>query len=120
VKSEAPVLTTQRKGNTIIIKYENHILDILRSPHLKSLIFKEVANNKNINIIVDLSNVEICDSAGMNVLLSGKRAVESAGGKFAVIISHPFVIKLFTIMQLHKILSIHHSLDEIEFYGKDK
>ena len=51
-------------------------------------------------IVLDLTEVEFIDSTGLSVLLNGLRSVTLRGGRLALAISNPTVLRLFEITRL--------------------
>jgi anti-sigma B factor antagonist len=51
-------------------------------------------------IVLDLTEVEFIDSTGLSVLLNGLRSVTRRGGRLALAISNPTVLRLFEITRL--------------------
>ena len=51
-------------------------------------------------IVLDLTEVEFIDSTGLSVLLTGLRSVTLRGGRLALAISNPTVLRLFEITRL--------------------
>ena len=57
-------------------------------------------------IVLDLTEVEFIDSTGLTVLLNGQRNVTLRGGRLALAISNPTVLRLFEITRLDSTLDI--------------
>ena len=57
-------------------------------------------------IVLDLTAVEFIDSTGLSVLLSGLRSVTLRGGRLALAVSNPTVLRLFEITRLDSTFDI--------------
>ena len=58
------------------------------------------------SVVIDLSGVEFIDSTGLSVLLNGLRRVTRAGGRMALVISNPTVLRLFEVTRLDSTFDI--------------
>ena len=63
------------------------------------------------SIVLDLMEVEFIDSTGLSVLLTGLRSVTLRGGRLALAISNPTVLRLFEITRLDSTFDIHPQLE---------
>ncbi|MDR3666865.1 MAG: STAS domain-containing protein [Ignavibacteriaceae bacterium] len=73
-----------------------------------SLILKEGTNK----LIVDLSEVETCDSSGLSAILVANRMVHSVGGKIRLAAPSEKVYSLIKITQLDRVLSVCETVNE--------
>ena len=51
-------------------------------------------------LVLDLTGVEFIDSTGLSVLLNAQRTVTLRGGRLAIAVSNPTVLRLFEITRL--------------------
>jgi len=58
------------------------------------------------NLIIDLNEVESCDSSGLSALLVANRLTNTIGGKLAIITTSEKILSLIRITQLHRVLFI--------------
>lgn len=63
-------------------------------------------------IVLDLTEVEFIDSTGLSVLLTGLRSVTLRGGRLALAISNPTVLRLFEITRLDTTFDIEPTLGD--------
>jgi anti-sigma B factor antagonist len=61
-------------------------------------------------IVLDLTEVEFIDSTGLTVLLNGLRNITLRGGRLALAISNPTVLRLFEITRLDTTFDIEPTL----------
>jgi anti-sigma B factor antagonist len=74
-----------------------------------TILLKVEGTNK---LIIDLSEVETCDSSGLSAMLVANRIVHSIGGKFRLAAPSDKVYSLIKITQLDRVLQVCVSVDE--------
>jgi len=103
---------TNKVGDTLIFKLNEKKLDTNISGLLKgefTLAFKE--GNFN-NLIIDLSEVESCDSSGLSAILVANRLVLSGNGKIRIASPNEKVMNLIKITKLDRVLAVSDSVEE--------
>jgi anti-sigma B factor antagonist len=103
---------TRRINNVVIFKLKEKRLDTNISGLVKgefSLLLKEEGVNK---LIVDLSEVETCDSSGLSAILVANRIINSAGGEIRLAAPSEKVYSLIKITQLNKVLPVCETVDK--------
>ncbi len=95
----------------LVVKLQEDKLNSLISPDLKSL-FVLHSNEGNRNIILDLSEVNYCDSSGLSAILVGSRLCKSSNGTFVITGLKDAVKKMILISQLDHVLSITPTVNE--------
>jgi anti-sigma B factor antagonist len=63
-------------------------------------------------VVLDLTEVEFIDSTGLTVLLNGLRSITLRGGRLALALSNPTVLRLFEITRMDSTFDIAPTLDE--------
>jgi anti-anti-sigma factor len=61
-------------------------------------------------IVIDCSDLEFCDSIGLNVLLATRMAAEAAGGEVHLAGMRPIVARVFEITGAGAVFTVHRSL----------
>ena len=96
----------------LVDKQEKYVLLTIQESKLNSEVSPElkaefvVLNSENVkNIIVDLGQVQYCDSSGLSALLVGNRFCRNMNGSFILCNIQEHVKKLISISQLENILS---------------
>lgn len=103
----------RKNGPYTLIKVNADRLDTNNAPDLKSELV--VVNNEGEkNIVLDLSNVNYCDSSGLRAVLVANRLCEDAIGTFILCGLQPDVDNLVKISMLHTVLLITDTVDEAE------
>jgi anti-anti-sigma factor len=58
------------------------------------------------DLVVDLSAVQMVDSAGLGLLISAHNSLRKAGGHISVVHASPDVYELFRTMRIHQHFSV--------------
>ena len=92
-----------------IIKLRERKLDVSVSPELKGE-FILLCRPTLKSLVVDLTEVEFCDSSGLSALLIAERQMRGHGGKVSLVGVHKKVMALLKISQLDRVFQILDSL----------
>ncbi len=98
----------QKNGEAVVLKLKERKLDSSVSPELKGE-FLILCRPDLLNLVVDLADVEFCDSSGLSALLIADRKMKEHGGKVTLINVHKKVISLLKISMLDRVFDIHTS-----------
>ncbi len=74
-------------------------------PELRSSLRELLANGVR-QLVIDLTNVQMVDSAGLGLLISTHNSLKKVGGQLSVIEASPDVMELLTTMRMHLHFSI--------------
>lgn len=99
----------KKNGTAIVLKVKERKLDASISPELKGE-FLILCNPQTKNLVVDLSEVEFCDSSGLSALLIAERKMRENGGVVKLVGLQKKVLSLIRISRLDRAFSIHNSL----------
>ncbi|HXG37144.1 MAG TPA: STAS domain-containing protein [Bacteroidota bacterium] len=99
----------KKNGTAIVLKVKERKLDASVSPELKGE-FLILCNPQTKNLVVDLSDVEFCDSSGLSALLIAERKMRENGGVVKLVGLQKKVLSLIRISRLDRAFSIHDSL----------
>ncbi len=99
------------KGPTMIIKFIGELgysdIELIREEITKK------TKDKNIkNLIVDLSDTTVLDSAGISLLITLFKRTADKGGKFSIANPSDVVRRTLEICNLHKVFRTYHSVSE--------
>jgi anti-anti-sigma factor len=97
---------TQKNGAAVTLKLKEKKLDSAISPQLKGE-FLILCKPKVETLIVDLADVDFCDSSGLSALLIADRKMKEHGGKVQLINVHKKVSSLLRISMLDRVFEIH-------------
>ena len=92
-----------------IIKVRERKLDVSVSPELKGE-FILLCRPTLKSLVVDLTDVEFCDSSGLSALLIAERQMRGHGGKVILVGVHKKVMALLKISQLDRVFQIFDSV----------
>ncbi|MCM2579195.1 STAS domain-containing protein [Streptomyces meridianus] len=84
---------------------DHHTADLLREP-LEGCVAEGATR-----IVVDCSELEFCDSTGLNVLLGVRLKAEEAGGGVHLAGMRPVVARVFEITGADLVFTVHESLE---------
>lgn len=96
---------TQRDGTSVTLKLKEKKLDSAIAPELKGE-FLILCKPKVETLIVDLGEVEFCDSSGLSALLIADRKMKEHGGAVRLAHVHKKVLALLKISMLDRVFPI--------------
>jgi len=99
------VLNIDKQDKFTLVTIQEQKLTSQNAPELKSQ-FTVLHGEGVKNIVLDLKNVEYCDSSGLSAILQGNRFCKSSNGSFVICSVNDTVQKIISISQLDKVLSI--------------
>jgi anti-sigma B factor antagonist len=97
-----------RNGTTVI--HVGGDLDVYTAPRLKESL--DAAISAAHHVVLDLSEVQFIDSTALGVLVGAHQAAHSENGKFHLVVSDPFLLKIFHITGFDGIFSIHAEVED--------
>lgn len=95
----------QKNGASTILKLKERKLDSTVSSELKGE-FLLLCKPKVDTLIVDLADVEFCDSSGLSALLIADRKMKEHGGSVKLIHVHKKVSALLKISMLDRVFGL--------------
>ncbi|MFV2120571.1 STAS domain-containing protein [Streptomyces sp. Act-28] len=97
------------EGSTQILtpvgELDHHTAELLREP-LEAAVAQGLTR-----LVVDCSELEFCDSTGLNVLLGARLKAEAAGGAVHLAAMRPAVARVFEITGAAVVFEVHDSLE---------
>jgi anti-sigma B factor antagonist len=91
-------------GNVIVLKIVGR-LDSLTTKNFREKV-KSLAQQRQVFLVLDLSDVDFMDSSGLGSLVAGLRSVGQDGGNIKIAALQPRVRALFELTRLHQIFEI--------------
>lgn len=85
---------------------DHHTADLLRTP------LDEALERGRSRLVIDCSQLEFCDSTGLNVLLGARLKADAAGGGVHLAAMLPVVARVFEITGADAVFTVHDSLEE--------
>jgi anti-anti-sigma factor len=86
-------------------------LDLANAPVIAARVDALRANGRPARVVVDLSELEFCDSTGLRALIGAATEIRAAGGRLVVSVGDGNVARLLTITGAAEWLEIHPDLD---------
>jgi anti-sigma B factor antagonist len=98
----------QHNGASITLKLKEKKLDATIAPELKGE-FLLICKPKVNTLVIDLAEVDFCDSSGLSALLIADRKMKEHGGGVRLVHVHKKVSALLKISMLDRIFEIQES-----------
>ncbi|MEW5798855.1 MAG: STAS domain-containing protein [Bacteroidota bacterium] len=102
-----------KNGTSAILTIKERKLDVSISPELKGE-FILLCRPQVKSLIVDLTEVEFCDSSGLSALLIAERQMRQHGGQVKLVGVHKKVLSLLKISQLDKVFQLFDSVTKAQ------
>ena len=99
-------VSSRSQGDHLVLALAGEI-DLYTAPRLQSELTAALRAGDVVNIVVDMSAVEFCDSTGMNVLLAAHRLANERGGSLALAAPRPAVRKILEVTGLQSVFTVH-------------
>ena len=99
-----------KNGKATILKLHGRKLDSSISPELKAEFLVLCKPKVTQRLIVDLTEVQFCDSSGLSALLIADRTMREHGGNVHLVHVHKKVMDLMKISQLDRIFTINETI----------
>ena len=93
-----------RDGHTHVIHVKGEI-HVSTAPAFAASLDDAIAHDARA-VVLDLTEVEFIDSTGLTVLLNGLRNITLRGGRLALALANPTVLRLFEITRLDSTFDI--------------
>jgi anti-sigma B factor antagonist len=91
VVSDVPVVTAPEE------------IDVTNAARLRSVLLEASASG-NATLVVDMSQTQFCDSAGLNVLVRAHQRAEAQGGEVRLVICTADVLRIFTVTGINRVI----------------
>lgn len=85
---------------------DHHTADLLAKP------LDAAVDAGSVRLVIDCSELEFCDSTGLNVLLSARLRVDALGGGVHLAAMRPTVARVFEITGAETVFTVHETLDQ--------
>ncbi|MZE79318.1 STAS domain-containing protein [Streptomyces xinghaiensis] len=100
----------RHQGSTAVVtpagELDHHTAEVLREP------LDECVDQGRVRLVVDCSQLEFCDSTGLNVLLGARLRAEEAGGSVHLAGMLPVVARVFEITGAEAVFTVHDTVEE--------
>jgi anti-sigma B factor antagonist len=104
-------LPREMKGDRVlVIHYQEDNLDASNVRDFRETV--QLLMQTQTRIVLDMSHLKFVDSSGLGALISCLRDANSRKGDFRLCAMARPVFALFELMRMHRVLSIHSSVEE--------
>jgi len=86
-------------------------IDVTNAARLRSVLLEATAPG-HATLVVDMSQTQFCDSAGLNVLVRAHQRAEAKGGQVRLVISMTHVRRIFTVTGIDGVIPSFPSLKQ--------
>ena len=86
-------------------------IDVTNAARLRAALLEAVAPGFPI-VVVDMSQTQFCDSAGLNVLVRAHQRAATTGGEIRLVIATPDVRRIFTVTGIDRVIPSYSSLEK--------
>jgi anti-sigma B factor antagonist len=98
-------VSTRSQGSLTIMSLGGEI-DLYTAPRLHGELVAVLSGDSPVQVVVDLSAVEFCDSTGMNVLLAAHRRAREQGGDLELAAPRPAIRKVLHVTGLESVFTV--------------
>jgi anti-sigma B factor antagonist len=102
-------VSSRSQGDRTVLALAGEI-DLYTAPRLQSELTRALAAADPAQIVVDMSDVDFCDSTGMNVLLAAHRLASERGGDLVLARPRAAVRKILEVTGLHSVFTVQDDL----------
>lgn len=87
-------------------------MDLLTSPVVRESVHEAVATGRRL-VVLDLSQVQFCDSSGIGVLIASRRLMRSCNGELRLVMPEEgaHVNRVFAALGVRRLFDIYRDLD---------
>ena len=98
-------VSTRSQGGCVVMSLGGEI-DLYTGPRLHGELFTLLSGDGPVQVVVDMSEVDFCDSTGMNVLLAAHRRAREQGGDLELAAPRPAVRKILQVTGLESVFTV--------------
>lgn len=103
------MLSTDQRGNILIVQVEEKRIDASKAPAFKNEMTRCIDTGQS-QIVLDLSRVDFIDSSGLGALVSCLKRL-GPRGSLAVAGATGAVTRLFTLTRMDRVFALHPNVD---------
>jgi anti-sigma B factor antagonist len=81
-------------------------IDLYTAPRLHGELVALLSGDEPVQVVVDMSGIEFCDSTGMNVLLAAHRRAREQGGDLELAAPRPAIRKVLQVTGLESVFTV--------------
>ena len=86
-------------------------IDIANAARLRAALLEAAAHGSR-TLVVDMTQTQFCDSAGLNVLVRGHKRARAEGGELLLVICAAAVLRIFAVTGIEHLIPHFPSLEQ--------
>ncbi|HEY5031960.1 MAG TPA: STAS domain-containing protein [Actinomycetes bacterium] len=94
-------------------------LDVTTVGDLRDAMTLAVESGPAVDVLVDMSRVQVVDSVGLGLLVSTHRNCLRAGRRLVLVDPQPRMLRLLAVTRLHRVLHLQRAIDLTRAIGAD-
>jgi anti-sigma B factor antagonist len=102
--------TIEKVGEITVVTVKQDSLDARSAKEFRDDL--EGAITDEAKILLDMSNVEFVDSAGLGTIVATLKRLRASGGDLTICCVHKTVRALFELVRMHRLVEIYDTRDE--------
>lgn len=103
------LITQTQRDDILVIQYQQDNLDASNVRDFRESVQSLMKNQTK--VVMDMSKMKFVDSSGLGALISCLRDTNARKGDFRLSAMSRSVLALFELMRMHRVFSIHDSVD---------
>jgi anti-sigma B factor antagonist len=97
----------ERQDTVVAVRGE---LDINTAPELRAALMEAIEAHPGARLIVDLEGLEFVDSAGLGILIGGRKRAQAGGGDLVLVSTGRNVRRLLELTGLMRVFDVYTSV----------
>ena len=105
-------LTVSQRDGCKIFHMTGRLMDQKEADHMMEILEHELGDHRNLNVLLDMSQLQYMNSTGLNILISVLTRTRKGGGEVLISGMSTGVRQLFIVTKLDTVFTIKNSVEE--------
>lgn len=105
-------LTVSEQANCKIFHMTGRLMDQKEADHMMALLERELGERRDLNVLLDMSQLQYMNSTGLNILISVLTRTRKSGGEVLISGMSSGVRQLFLVTKLDTVFTVKDSVEE--------
>ena len=105
-------LTVSQRDGCKIFHMTGRLMDQKEADHMMEILEHELGDHRNLNVLLDMSQLQYMNSTGLNILISVLTRTRKGGGEVLISGMSTRVRQLFIVTKLDTVFTIKNSVEE--------
>ena len=105
-------LTVSQRDQCKIFHMTGRLMDQKEADHMMEILEHELGDHRNLNVLLDMSQLQYMNSTGLNILISVLTRTRKGGGEVLISGMSTGVRQLFIVTKLDTVFTIKNSVEE--------